>query len=170
MNAAPGTSPQTARAAERPPTNFDGLETTVVAVDELAVVRVLACTCGGRTGRLLAGERDGEGWLDPLGFACDSCGRTVNFFDSARDGYDGRFGHGTTHVQATQTAAIACPGCGGASLKVRCELIHNIDASEFDELLGKFAHLLSDYFDALVVEAECASCGGEIYVGDWELA
>jgi hypothetical protein len=169
MNAA--TSPQTARAAERQPTNFDGLVTAVVAVDALAVTRSLACPCGSRTGRLLAGERFEDAlWLDPLSFACDACGKTVNFFDSDRDGYDGRLGHGTTHYQATETAAIACPGCGALSLKVRCHLIHNVDASELDEMLGDRSHLLSDYFDALVVEAECASCGGDIYVGDWELA
>ena len=164
------TSPQTARAAERQPTNFDGLATEVVAVDELAVTRALACSCGGRTGRLIAGEPFEGMWLDPLAFACESCGREVIFFDSDRDGYDGRLGHGTTHLQATSLAAIACPGCGGSSLKVRCELIHNIEASELDDMLGDRAHLLSDYFDALVVTAECASCGGDIHVGDWELA
>jgi DNA-directed RNA polymerase subunit RPC12/RpoP len=164
-------TPQTARAAERQPTNFDGLVTEVVAVDSLAVTRSLACPCGSRTGRLLAGERFEDAlWLDPLSFACDACGKTVNFFDSDRDGYDGRLGHGTTQYQATETAAIACPGCGASSLKVQCDLVHNIDASELDEMLGDKAHLLSDYFDWLRVDAECASCGHRFEVGDWELA
>ena len=170
MNGASATSPQTARAAERQPTNFDGLDTVVVAVDDLGVTRAIACTCGSPTGRVLAGRQDNWGWPDPLNFACDACGTRTKFFDSARDGYDGRCGHGTTHQQGFDEVAVACPNCGTVSLRVQCVLTHNIDASELDDMLGERSHLLSDYFDWLDVDATCTACRQRFNVGSWELA
>jgi DNA-directed RNA polymerase subunit RPC12/RpoP len=172
VNEKSGASPQTARAAERQPSNFEGLETEVIAVDDLVVTRSIACRCGSRTGRVLAGERLAEwGWLDPLTWVCSACERSHVFFDSAQDGYDGRFGHGTSHAQATKQAAISCPECGAQMLEVQCGLVHNIDASELDEALGPDkSKQFSDYFDWLNVNAECASCQRQFPVGDWELA
>lgn len=172
MNGKSGASPQTARAAERQPTNFEGLETKVVAVDEFVVTRSIACRCGSRAGRVLAGEHLPEcGWLDPLTWDCGICGRSHNFFDSSRDGYDGRLGHGTSSRQATELAYVSCPECGGQSLEVQCQLVHNIDASELDEMLGPGqSDQLSDYFDWLAVTAQCASCKRRFDIGDWELA
>ena len=166
-----GASPQAARGAERQPTNFDGLDTIVVEVDDIIVTRALACPCGSQTGRVRAGEqREDGGRLDPLTFVCDACDEAVKFFDSARDGYDGRFGNGTSYHQASTEAEVGCPACGGRSLGVRCRLHYNIDASERDEQLGEQIHLLSDYFDALTVNAVCASCRRKFGIGDWELA
>src|SRR5687768_6817534 len=137
LNDKSAASPQTARAAERQPSNFEGLDAAVVAVDDLAVTRSIACRCGSRTGRVLAGEEWPEGgWADPLTWVCNACQTSSTFFDSARDGYDGRFGHGSTYDQATAEAEIACPECGATSLRVQCELIYNIDPSELDEDLG----------------------------------
>ena len=110
-------------------------------------------------------------WLDPLIWICDACGATHTFFDSARDGYDGRLGHGTSYYQATDPVEIHCPACNGRSLNVQCGLIYNIDASELDEDLepGRVDHL-TDLFDALDVNARCASCHTQFNVGAWELA
>jgi hypothetical protein len=144
----------------------------VIAVDELAVTRSIACRCGGRTGRVLAGEQlPGWGWYDPLTWVCGTCETPHNFFDSDRDGYDGRLGHGSSNQQATEVAAIGCPECGAQLLKVKCDLIHNIEASELDEILGPDkSDQLSDYFDWIDVKAECAACRCKFQIGDWELA
>ena len=172
MNRDSGTSPQTARAAERQPSNFAGLRTEVIAVDDLAVTRAIACECGGRTGRVLAGELlPGWGWLDPLTWLCGACARAHDFFDSGRDGYDGRLGIPTQSQQATSRAEIGCPRCGAREFAIQCQLIYNIEAAELDEILGPDkAHLLSDYFDWLEVSATCAACHHRFSVGDWELA
>lgn len=172
MNQKSAASPQTARAAERQPSNFEGLETEVVAVDDLAVTRSIACRCGSRTGRVLAGERSAEGcWLDPLTWVCSACESSHNFFDSARDGYDGRFGHGSSYDQATERSYIGCPQCGAQPLEVQCRLVYNIDASELDEDLGpERSEQLPDFFDWLAVTAECASCRHRFDIGEWELA
>jgi hypothetical protein len=172
MNGRTALSPATALAAERQPANFEGLDASVVAVDDLAVTRAIACPCGSQTGFVLAGGEAPEGgWLDPLTWICSSCGTSRLFFDSARDGYDGRFGHGTTYMQGSEQAGIACPECGGETLRVRCDLIYNIDPSELAEDLapGNAGHF-TDYFDWLNVTAECASCHQAFAVGDWELA
>ena len=172
MNEYSGASPQTARAAERQPSNFEGLKTEVIAVDELAVTRAIACACGSRTGRVLAGEQSPElGWLDPLTWICSACERSCNFFDSARDGYDGRFGHGTTYYQATRQEVLSCPECGAQTLEVLCALTYNNDAAELDEALGPDkSEQLSDYFDWLDVNAKCGSCQCRFQIGSWELA
>ena len=172
MNEWPGASPQTARAAERQPTNFDGLKTEVVDVDDLVVTRSIACQCGNPTGRVIAGEPLPDwGWLDPLTWVCDGCEKSHNFFDSARDGYDGRLGHGTTHRQAENQVEIDCPECGGQSLQVQCPLAYNVAASELDDILGpNKSHRLTDYFDWLEAKAECVSCRRRFTIGDWELA
>lgn len=172
MNGRSGLSPQTMRAAERPPANFEGLNTVVTAVDEFTVTRSLACLCGSGSGRVAAGEASSEaGWLDPMTWACSACGTSRTFFDSSRDGYDGRFGLGTSHNQNNNLKEIGCPGCGAESLRVECHLAYNIDALELEEDLGpdKFDQL-SDYFDALNVNAECASCHHKFNIGSWELA
>ena len=49
-------------------------------------------------------------------------------------------------------------------------LSHNIDAAELDDMLGAQAHLLSDYFDWIEVEATCTSCRHKFDVGSWEQA
>jgi len=50
-------------------------------------------------------------------------------------------------------------------------MVYNIDASELDGILGPDKScLLSDYFDWLEAQAECASCHHRFKIGDWELA
>lgn len=165
------TTPQTERAAGRQPSNFEGLNTTVIAVDDLTVTRTLACQCGTKTGRVRAGEDSENVRLDTLTWICDGCGKAHVFFDSDRDGYDGRFGNGTSYDQATNLAEIACPECSAKSHLVECQLIYNIDAAELDDALGPDGSgQLSDYFDAIDVNAECASCQRTFNVGSWELA
>ena len=164
-------SPQAERAAERQPDNFEGLQTTVVATKDISVTRSLACQCGSKTGRLLAGSDAPNGHLDPLTWTCDSCAKSHVFFDSDRDGYDGRLGNGTSYDQATTMTAIECPECAGKSHNVQCELIYNIDADELDELAASDGggHL-ANLFDGLDVNAECASCHRLFHIGSWELA
>jgi DNA-directed RNA polymerase subunit RPC12/RpoP len=162
---------QAVRAAERQPDNFDGLQTTVVASEEVSVTRSLACQCGSETGRVLAGGEAANGHLDPLTWTCDRCSKAHVFFDSDRDGYDGRLGNGTAYDQATVLAEIECPECAAKSHKVQCELIYNIDADELDELAesGGGEHL-ANLFDGLSVNAECALCHRQFQIGSWELA
>jgi hypothetical protein len=164
-------TPQAERAAERQPDNFDGLQATVVGTEEVSVIRSLTCQCGSETGRVLAGGDAQNGYLDPLKWTCDSCATAHLFFDSDRDGYDGRLGNGTSYCQATTVAEIECPECASKSHRVRCELIYNIDADELDELAesGEVGHL-ANLFDALDVNAECASCHRQFHIGSWELA
>ena len=165
-----GISPQAAYAAKRQPTNFQGLKSVVVGVDDIFVTRSLLCECGSDTGRLIAGEFSEGMWADPLTWVCSVCDTAHNFFDSSRDGYDGRHGHGSSYDQPEVQTEISCSGCGGKPMRVRCELIYNIDLSEFEEDLGENLHLISDYFDALGVNAECAGCRQKLDVGNWELA
>ena len=165
------TPPQIERAAKRQPDNFDGFKTTVVATDAVSVTRSLACECGSKTGQVLAGGEAANGHLDPLTWACDSCAKSHVFFDSDRDGYDGRLGNGTSYEQATKVTEVVCPECAGKSHKVQCQLVYNIDADELDELLDSDGggHL-SNLFDALDVNAECGSCHRSFQIGSWELA
>ena len=165
------TTPQAARAAERQPDNFDGLRATVVATEDVFVTWLLACQCGSTTGRVLAGGDAQSGYFDPLTWACDNCAKSHIFFDSDRDGYDGRLGHGTSYVQATTMAEIRCPECAATSHKVQCGLGYNSDVDELDELAesdggGNMANL----FDGIDVNAECACCRRAFHVGSWELA
>ncbi|MGZ2413088.1 hypothetical protein ACUXST_002530 [Sphingomonas sp. F9_3S_D5_B_2] len=93
------------------------------------------------------------------------------FFDSNRDGYDGRLGNGTSYQQAATLKEVECPDCAAKAHSVKCELIYNIDADELDDL----AHSdggghLANLFDALDVNAECAACKRTFHVGNWELA
>lgn len=167
-----GPSTQTARAVELQPANFEGLATRVTAVDDVTVTRALACQCGGRSGRLTAGSGSPDmPWLDPLIWTCGACGACRDFFDSSRDGYDGRFGHGSAYEQGGERRRIACPSCRSDGLAVSCVLFYNVDASELEEDLGpERSKHLSDYFDALGVNARCESCKTEFEIGNWELA
>lgn len=165
------TSPQAERAAERQPDNFEGMQTTVVATGDLSITRSLACQCGSNTARLLAGGEAVNGYLDPLTWTCDGCSTAHVFFDSDRDGYDGRLGNGTSYDQATTLAEIECPECAAISHQVRCELVYNIDADELDELAeSDGGGHLANLFDGLDVIAECASCHRPFHIGSWELA
>jgi Zn finger protein HypA/HybF involved in hydrogenase expression len=131
----------------------------------------LACQCGANIGRLLAGGNAPSDYLDPLTWTCDNCGNSRVFFDSDRDGYDGRLGNGTSYEQATTVAEIECPKCAAKSHKVECGLTYNIDADELDELAeSDGGGHLANLFDALYVSAECASCQRTFDVGNWELA
>lgn len=164
-------TPQIERAAKRQPDNFDGLQTTVVATDQVSVTRSLVCECGSKTGRVLAGGEAANGYLDPLTWTCDGCAKSHVFFDSDRDGYDGRLGNGTSYNQAATVTEIVCPECSGESHKVHCQLGYNIDADEVDELLeADGGGHLSNLFDAFDVNAECGSCHRYFHVGNWELA
>ena len=164
-------TPQAKRAAERQPDNFDGFQTTVVATEDVSVTRSLVCQCGSNTGRVLAGGEAPNGHLDPLTWTCDNCAESHVFFDSDRDGYDGRLGNGTSYEQATTLAEIECPECAGKSHKVQCELIYNIDAGELDELAeSDGGGHLANLFDGLDVIAACALCQRRFHIGSWELA
>ena len=163
-------TPQARRAAERQPDNFGALQTTVLATDDVSVTRALACQCGSKVGRVLAGPETPNGHSDPLTWTCDTCAKSEVFFDSDRDGYDGRLGNGTSYDQATTTAEIECPNCAAKSHKVQCELIYNIDADELDELVeSDGGGHLANLFDGLDVNAECASCQRAFHIGSWEL-
>ena len=172
MSAQSDASPQTKRAAEQQPANFQGLRTSVLSVDDISVTRLIVCRCGSSTGRLLAGQGSPDfPHLDPLTWVCSACGESHNFFDSERDGHDGRFGHGSSYDQAAKQAEVGCPDCDVREMKVQCSLIYNIEASELDEALGpESADQLPDYFDGLEVTAACASCRREFNIGSWELA
>jgi DNA-directed RNA polymerase subunit RPC12/RpoP len=170
MTGSSAISPQATYAAERQPTNFEGLKSEVVQIDDIFVTRSLICGCGSDTGRLFGGKFSEGMWGDPLTWVCTGCRTAHNFFDSARDGYDGRFGHGSCYEQAQETAEICCPSCGGKILRVRCGLAYNNDPSDFEEDLGENLHLISDYFDGLDVNAECTYCQRGFNVGTWELA
>ena len=164
-------TPQAKRAAERQPDNFEGLQTTVLETEDVSVTRSLACQCGSKTGRVLAGAEAPNGYSDPLTWTCDTCAKSHVFFDSDRDGYDGRLGNGTSYDQATTTAEIACPACAAKSHKVQCELIYNIEADELDELAeSDGGGHLANLFDGLDVNAECAACQRTFHIGSWELA
>lgn len=164
-------APQVERAAERQPDNLDGLQAEVVGTGEVSVTRSLTCQCGSKTGRVLAGGDAQNGHLDPLTWICDRCEKSCIFFDSDRDGYDGRLGNGTSYGQATTVAEVECPECASRSHRVQCELIYNIDADDLDELAASDGggHL-ANLFDALDVNAECASCRRRFHLGSWELA
>jgi DNA-directed RNA polymerase subunit RPC12/RpoP len=164
-------TPETWRATERQPANFGGLDAIVVATNDVSVTRSLRCQCGSKIGRVLAGDKAADGYLDPLTWICDGCRKSQVFFDSHRDGYDGRLGHGTSYDQATTVKEIECPECSAKLHKVQCQLIYNIDADELHGLAELYAggHL-ADLFDALDVNAECTSCHRPFHVGNWELA
>jgi hypothetical protein len=162
---------QAQRAAERQPDNFDGFQTTVMAIGDVSVTRLLVCQCGSKTGRVLAGGEAPNGHLDPLTWTCDRCAKSNVFFDSDRDGYDGRLGNGTSYEQATTLIEITCPACATKSHTVQCEMFYNIGAEELDELAeSDGAGHLANLFDGLDVSAACASCQRSFHIGSWELA
>ena len=157
------------RARSALPTNFTGLRAVATKVEGNAVIHELGCICGGELGRVTATPVGGElPNLDPVSFECAKCGNVVTFFDSSRDGYDGRLNDGACYEQGDRPAVVHCQGCGASSGKLACGLVYNIDFQEEGELESLAE--VQDYFDFIEIALRCPSCGVTTYVGQWELA
>jgi hypothetical protein len=165
-------TPAASRALERQPTNFDGLVTNSIETDGLIVTRHLSCACGSDEGRIIAGKGTEEvEWLDPLHFICSKCGAKVSFFDSQRDGYDGLLNGGACSMQSENEIDVECPGCKSSVLGLAAALFYNIEPDDLDECIEEDQKsVVSDFYDALSIEACCKKCGIRFSVGDWELA
>ena len=160
------------RASERQPSNLAGLLTTLVEVKGETVAWQVACACGSRIGKILAGAGgDDFPWLDPLDFKCIVCSSVVNFFDSERDGYNGRRCGGSSYDQDTTRRLVYCSNCRSPDFNLTVKLAYGIDFDDPDESLGEDEiPLASDFFDGLSVDAQCSKCQSIVKVGPWELA
>jgi rubredoxin len=156
-------------ARDRLPANFAGLRAVATKVEGNAVIHELACECGGEEGQVKATPDGGDlAYLDPVSFECAKCGNSVTFFDSSRDGYDGRLNDGACYHQGQQPNIVRCQDCGGSSGKLACGLVYNIDFEAEGELESLAE--VQDYFDFIEIARRCPSCGVTTYVGQWELA
>ncbi|MBC7985611.1 MAG: hypothetical protein H7X93_02930 [Sphingomonadaceae bacterium] len=107
---------------------------------------------------------------DPVGLTCKGCGKEIVFFDSGRDGYDGRLGHGTTYFQSEERSSVACANGHSEPFSITAQTIYNIDLDEIEDIVREHGGNPSDYFDAFGISALCQICGEDICVGDWECA
>lgn len=157
------------RAKSVLPSNFKGLRAHRVDVEGVFVTRILGCNCGSESGSVKATATEGElPYLDPVWFDCSGCDGSIMFFDSSRDGYNGRLNGGASYGQGDQPEATLCPACGSQEALLACGVAYNIDFEKEDQL--DLLREAQDYFDAIDVNASCAQCSEVRHIGAWELA
>ncbi|MFS0736412.1 hypothetical protein ABC347_05115 [Sphingomonas sp. 1P06PA] len=162
---------ETARsAAESPPRNFNGLVAVSEGVQDVFVRWRLQCPCSSTFGRIVAGEVVDREHLDPVRFDCRQCGKSVTFFDSNRDGYDGLLNGGASYRQAKSSVPVTCRQGHTDRFVCLVELSYNIDATEIVEIVSEDGGSTSDYFDVINIHGKCLECGDLVQVGDWECA
>ena len=132
--------------------------------------RTLGCACESPHGTIQASPTgdDQLSFLDPVTFTCAACGRSVVFFDSQRDGYDGRLNDGAAYEQGEASEPSTCQKCGNTSATLLCGLGYNIDFEEEGEL--DLLPEAQNYFDAIDINGRCGSCGETRHIGSWETA
>lgn len=157
------------RAAAALPANLDGLRELSIKVESVFIYRALACSCGG-DGTVLAtpSGNDELPFLDPISFSCTACGKSTVFFDSQRDGYDGRLNGGACYEQGTAPQIIPCESCSGSAMALECGLAYNTDFEEEGDI--ELLDQAPDLFDSIDVNVRCKNCGSVQHVGAWELA
>lgn len=157
-------------ARDKLPESFEGLRTISVKVDTVDVMRTLGCICRSNHGEIRATPtRDAQlPFLDPVIFVCTSCRTSVTFFDSSRDGYDGRLNGGASYDQGSNPEASVCLNCGHIPTTLSCDLAYNIDFEEEEQ--SERLSEAQNYFDAISISATCATCSHRRHIGDWETA
>ncbi len=162
------------RAMNRQPSNFDGLQTTSMCVEGIALHRAFQCACGNDRLKLFAGKwPEQDTWLDPIRFECSACGVSKEIFNSQTDGYDGKLCGGACCLQNADQESVRCPLCGGHELKLKASICYNVDYDDPQELAGlddEHKAALSDLYDAMELSCVCVVCENDFPIGDWELA
>ncbi len=162
------------KAKARQPSNFVGLKTVQMKVDDVFLERNFICNCGTEALSILAGKFEEEDiWLDPVSYICSYCNQKNKIFDSQTDGYDGLLCGGSASMQNNDQEIIKCPKCQEEKFKLKADIAYNInfdEPEEFEELDDEFKSRLSDLYDALSLSATCVACDNIFTIGDWELA
>jgi hypothetical protein len=163
------------------PSNFAGFVALETRVEGDTALHSMACKCGQTALVLSAGSTDnhpefknrGVVWLDPLWLECSHCAARVNFFDSRRDGYDGRLNGGCASGQSADLRIVTCSGCSRHDGEIEVRVSYQNDIEEMDEIFQEDAILspiYADYFDWMSVFRKCPDCNDRALIGDWECA
>ena len=157
-------------ASAQLPINFKGLWGEVEKIDGPFIHWKLRCKCGSTRGEILAGRLFEGQHRDPLMFCCSKCSKSVTFFDSARDGYDGLLNHGSSYRQHRQFVSTECTNGHQRDFLLSIALGYQLALGELEEIVSKEGGHAADYFDMIAVRVVCSRDDNSVEIGIWECA
>ncbi len=142
--------------------------TTYVSTHDELCTWSLACTCGEQTGKLL-GVRSNDVYASPVCFACGACGKTVDIFDAAVDGWDGEIARKQRRRKARppSTFALRCPGCKGTSWQPAVVVTYQGEVENYAKVPPE---RWQDFFDTIAIGGTCTKCEMVALPGSFERA
>jgi hypothetical protein len=105
----------------------------------------------------------------PLAIECPRCGRTSEFMNPERDGYDGEIGANTTAVGTGERSRFSCPHCGAASPML---VMPGFSYKAVDEWAASEDELRrpQDFFNAFWLYGACTRCRNVVSILGFECA
>jgi hypothetical protein len=127
----------------------------------------LACTCGATAGKWL-GVRTDDVYSSPVCFACAACGKLVDVFDEAVDGWNGETDRKRRRkARRASTFALRCGECKGTQWQPAVLVTYQGDAEDF---AGVPIERWQDFFDVIAIGGTCIRCGAVAVPASFECA